>query len=142
MASVNKVILLGHLGQNPDLRYTTNGEAVVNLSLATSETWKDRATGEKREATEWHRVGVFGKPAEIAAQYLSKGSQIYVEGKIRSKKYTDKNGVERVAFEIISDSFTMIGKAPDQATPKAAPKATKQTEVKDDAFMNDDIPFN
>jgi single-strand DNA-binding protein len=105
MASVNKVILLGHLGQNPDLRYTTNGEAVVNLSLATSEHWKDRATGEKREATEWHRIGVFGKPAEIAAQYLSKGSQIYVEGKIRSKKYTDKNGIERVAFEIISDSF-------------------------------------
>jgi single-strand DNA-binding protein len=142
MASVNKVILLGHLGQNPDLRYTTSGEAVVNLSLATSETWKDRATGEKREATEWHRIGVFGKPAEIAAQYLSKGSQIYVEGKIRSKKYTDKNGVERVAFEIISDSFTMIGKAPDQATPKEAPKATKQPEAKDDAFMNDDIPFN
>jgi single-strand DNA-binding protein len=141
MASVNKVILLGHLGQNPDLRYTTSGEAVVNLSLATSETWKDRATGEKREATEWHRIGVFGKPAEIAAQYLSKGSQIYVEGKIRSKKYIDKNGVERVAFEIISDSFTMIGKS-DQATPKAAPKATKQTETKDDAFMNDDIPFN
>jgi single-strand DNA-binding protein len=137
MASVNKVILLGHLGQNPDLRYTTNGEAVVNLSLATSETWKDRATGEKREATEWHRIGVFGKPAEIAAQYLSKGSQIYVEGKIRSKKYTDKNGVERVAFEIISDSFTMIGKAPDQATPKVAPKATKQT----DSTFNDDIPF-
>jgi single-strand DNA-binding protein len=137
MASVNKVILLGFLGQNPDLRYTTNGEAVVNLSLATSETWKDRATGEKREATEWHRIGVFGKPAEIAAQYLSKGSQIYVEGKIRSKKYTDKNGVERVAFEIISDSFTMIGKAPDQATPKAAPKATKQT----DSTFNDDIPF-
>jgi len=137
MASVNKVILLGHLGQNPDLRYTTNGEAVVNLSLATSETWKDRATGEKREATEWHRIGVFGKPAEIAAQYLSKGSQIYVEGKIRSKKYIDKNGIERVAFEIISDSFTMIGKAPDQATPKAAPKATKQT----DSTFNDDIPF-
>jgi len=137
MASVNKVILLGHLGQNPDLRYTTSGEAVVNLSLATSEHWKDRATGEKREATEWHRIGVFGKPAEIAAQYLSKGSQIYVEGKIRSKKYTDKNGVERVAFEIISDSFTMIGKAPDQATPKVAPKATKQT----DSTFNDDIPF-
>ena len=137
MASVNKVILLGHLGQNPDLRYTSSGEPVVNLSLATSETWKDRATGEKREATEWHRIGVFGKPAEIAAQYLSKGSQIYVEGKIRSKKYTDKNGVERVAFEIISDSFTMIGKAPDQATPTVAPKATKQT----DSTFNDDIPF-
>jgi single-strand DNA-binding protein len=138
MASVNKVILLGHLGQNPDLRYTTNGEAVVNLSLATSETWKDRATGEKREATEWHRIGVFGKPAEIAAQYLSKGSQIYVEGKIRSKKYTDKSGIERVAFEIICDSFTMVGKS-DQAAPKAAPKLAPKSEP----FPDDgDIPFN
>jgi single-strand DNA-binding protein len=137
MASVNKVILLGHLGQDPELRHTSGGEPVVNISVATAEQWKDRATGEKREATEWHRVGIFGKPAEIAAQYLRKGSQVFVEGKIRSKKYTDKSGIERVAFEIICDSFTMIGKAPDQATPKAASKATKQT----DSTFNDDIPF-
>jgi single-strand DNA-binding protein len=136
MASVNKVILLGHLGQDPELRHTAGGEPVVNIGLATTEQWKDRATGEKREATEWHRVGIFGKPAEIAAQYLRKGSQIFVEGKIRSKKYTDKSGIERVAFEIICDSFTMVGK-PDQAAPKAAPKATKQT----DSTFNDDIPF-
>jgi single-strand DNA-binding protein len=138
MASVNKVILLGHLGQDPELRYTTGGEPVVNISVATAEQWKDKATGEKREATEWHRVGIFGKPAEIAAQYLRKGSQVFVEGKIRSKKYTDKSGIERVAFEIICDSFTMVGKS-DQATPKAAPKPAPKSEP----FPDDgDIPFN
>lgn len=138
MASVNKVILLGHLGQDPELRYTTGGEPVVNISVATAEQWKDRATGEKREATEWHRVGIFGKPAEIAAQYLRKGSQVFVEGKIRSKKYTDKSGIERVAFEIICDSFTMVGK-PDQAAPKAAPKSAPKSEMPFDG--GDDIPF-
>jgi single-strand DNA-binding protein len=136
MASVNKVILLGHLGQDPELRHTSGGEPVVNISVATAEQWKDRATGEKREATEWHRVGIFGKPAEIAAQYLRKGSQVFVEGKIRSKKYTDKSGIERVAFEIICDSFTMVGK-PDQAAPKAAPKATKQPE----SAFDEDVPY-
>ena len=138
MASVNKVILLGHLGQDPELRYTTGGEPVVNISVATAEQWKDRATGEKREATEWHRIGIFGKPAEIAAQYLRKGSQVFVEGKIRSKKYTDKSGIERVAFEIICDSFTMVGKS-DQATPKAAPKPAPKSEMPFDG--GDDIPF-
>jgi single-strand DNA-binding protein len=137
MASVNKVILLGHLRQDPELRYTTGGEPVVNISVATAEQWKDRATGEKREATEWHRVGIFGKPAEIAAQYLRKGSQVFVEGKIRSKKYTDKSGIERVAFEIICDSFTMVGKS-DQATPKAAPKLAPKSEPFPD---HDDVPF-
>ena len=137
MSSVNKVILLGHLGRDPELRYTSGGEAVVNLALATSEQWKDRVTNEKREATEWHRVGIFGKPAEIAAQYLKKGSQVFVEGKIRSKKYIDKTGAERVAFEIISDSFKMLGK-PDQAAPKAAPQAAPKPEPFPD---DDDIPF-
>lgn len=138
MASVNKVILLGHLGQDPELRYTTGGEPVVNISVATAEQWKDRITGEKREATEWHRVGIFGKPAEIAAQYLRKGSQVFVEGKIRSKKYTDKSGIERIAFEIICDSFTMVGK-PDQAAPKATPKPAPKSEMPFDG--GDDIPF-
>lgn len=139
MASVNKVILLGHLGQDPELRYTTGGEPVVNISVATAEQWKDRATGEKREATEWHRVGIFGKPAEVAAQYLRKGSQVFIEGKIRSKKYTDKSGVERVAFEIICDSFTMVGRPLDQAAPKAAPKSAPKSEMPFDD--GDDIPF-
>lgn len=147
MASVNKVILVGYVGQNPEIRYTSSGEAVVNLSLATSEQWSDRQTGEKREATEWHRIGIFGKPAEIAAKYISKGSPLYVEGKIRSKKYTDKNGIERVAFEIISDQFKMLGKASESADYKAAPKAAPATLVAPQATKNsndsfdDDIPW-
>jgi single-strand DNA-binding protein len=110
MASVNKVILLGRLGSDPEVRYTQAGDAVVNLSIATSEQWKDKATGTNKEQTEWHRVGIFGKPAEIAAQYLRKGSQLYVEGKIRYKKYNDKDGVERLSVEILSESFKMLGK--------------------------------
>lgn len=139
MASVNRVIILGFLGQDPEVRYTQTGEAVVNLNIATSEQWKDKATGEKREATEWHRVGIFGKPAEIAGQYLTKGSQVYVEGKIRSKKYKDKDGIERTAFEILCESFKMLGK-PNDAKP-AAPKqqAVKQQAAHDD--MDDLIPF-
>lgn len=138
MASVNKVILIGHLGQDPEVRHTSNGDAVVNLNIATSEQWKDKATGEKREATEWHRVGIFGKAAEIAGQYLVKGSQVFVEGRIRSKKYTDKDGIERTAFEIMCESFKMLGKGseakPTATKPKAKPEATH-----DD--MNDPIPF-
>ena len=137
MASVNRVILLGNLGQDPEIRYTSNGEAVVNVSLATSESWKDKATGEKKEATEWHRVSFFGKAAEIIAQYQKKGSSIYVEGKIRSKKYTDKDGIERTAFEILAESFKMIGNKSNDSAP-AKPK--RQAEPIDDG-MNDPIPF-
>ena len=86
MSSINKVIIVGRLGQDPEIRYTQSGDAALNISVATSESWKDKATGEKREATEWHRVSIFGKPAEIAAQYLRKGSLIYVEGKNKTKK--------------------------------------------------------
>ncbi len=138
MASVNKVILVGHLGNDPEIRYTNSGEAAVNISLATSEQWKDKASGEQKEQTEWHRVSFFGKSAEIVAQYLRKGSQIYVEGKIRSKKYTDKSGNERTAFEIISESFKMLGSKSDSGNSKAAKAPAKQQP--DD--MNDDIPFN
>lgn len=141
MASVNKVILLGHLGQDPEVRYTQSGEAVVNLNVATSEQWKDKNSGEKREATEWHRVGIFGKPAEIAGQYLKKGSQVYVEGKIRSKKYTDKDGIERTAFEILCDSFKMIGKS--EGAKPAEPKPKQQATAPNNApEFEDDIPFN
>jgi single-strand DNA-binding protein len=138
MASVNRVILIGFLGQNPEVRYTGSGEAVVNLNVATSEQWKDKATGEKREATEWHRVGIFGKAAEIAGQYLVKGSQVYVEGKIRSKKYTDKDGIERTAFEIMCESFKMLGKVGEAKQETAKPKP-KAEAAHDD--MNDPIPF-
>lgn len=139
MASVNKVILVGHLGQDPELRYTSGGEAVVNLNIATSEQWKDKATGEKREATEWHRVGIFGKPAEIAGQYLTKGSQVYVEGKIRSKKYKDKEGIERTAFEILCDSFKMLGKG-GEAKPAAPTKPKPKAEAAPSDF-DDEVPF-
>lgn len=140
MASVNRVILVGHIGQDPELRYTSSGEAAANVSLATSEQWKDKATGEQKEQTEWHRVSFFGKSAEIVCQYLRKGSQIYVEGKIRSKKYTDKTGVERTAFEIISESFKMLGGKPDSGNNKAA-KAAPAKQSPPENNMNDDIPF-
>ena len=132
---INKVILLGRIGQDPELKYTAKGDAAVNLSLATSESWKDKATGEKKEATEWHRISIFGKPAEIAAQYVRKGTLLYVEGKIRSKKYTDKQGIERTAFEIQSENFQMIG---GNKTDKPAPKQEQKTE---DEFQDSDIPF-
>lgn len=131
--TVNKVILVGRIGQDPEVRYTQAGDAVVNLSLATSESWKNK-NGEKQEATEWHRISFFGKPAEIVGQYVQKGSQLYIEGKIKSKKYTDKQGVERVAFEIAADTFKMLGGKPDQTKPQ-----TKQTAPVDD--VNDPIPF-
>jgi len=133
--SVNKVILIGRVGQDPELRYTSTGDAVINLSLATTETWKNKA-GEKQEATEWHRVNFFGKPAEIIGKYVRKGSQLYVEGKIKTKKYTDKQGIEKYAFEIQSDAFKLIGSKPDDSQKQA----TKETApIYDD--MNDKIPF-
>jgi single-strand DNA-binding protein len=138
MASVNKVILIGHIGQDPEMRHLANGDTATNISLATSEQWKDKATGEQKEQTEWHRVSFFGKQAEIVCQYLKKGSQIYVEGKIRSKKYTDKSGIERTAFEIISESFKMLGSKSDSGNGKAA-KAPAKQQPDDD--MNDPIPF-
>ena len=137
MASVNKAIIVGHLGQDPELRYTSSGEAAANISVATSEQWKDKHSGEQKEQTEWHRISFFGKPAEIVCQYLRKGSQIYVEGKIRSKKYTDKNGIERTAFEIIAESFKMLGsKTESGSTKKAAPAVKPQSDI-----PHDDIPF-
>lgn len=109
MASVNKAILVGHLGKDPELRYTASGEALCNFTVATSESWKDKATGEKKEQTEWHRVSFFGKLAEICGQYLKKGSQVYVEGSIRTRKWTDQNGQERYTTEIRGDDMKMLG---------------------------------
>jgi single-strand DNA-binding protein len=109
MASVNKVILVGNLGKDPETRYTTSGEAIANITLATTDTWKDKATGEKKEATEWHRVAFFGKLAEIVGQYLKKGRQVYVEGSLRTRKWTDKEGHERYTTEIIASEMKMLG---------------------------------
>lgn len=109
MASVNKVILVGNLGADPETRYMPNGDAVANVRLATTESWKDKATGEKREITEWHRVVFYRKLAEIVGQYLKKGSAVYVEGRIRTRKWQDKEGQERYTTEIEANEMQMLG---------------------------------
>ncbi|MBZ2279619.1 MAG: single-stranded DNA-binding protein, partial [Buchnera aphidicola] len=109
---INKVILIGHLGQDPEVRYMPNGNAVVNMTLATSENWKDKNTGENKEKTEWHRIVLFGKLAEIAGEYLRKGSQVYIEGSLQTRKWQDQNGLERYTTEIlvnIGGTMQMLG---------------------------------
>ena len=108
MASVNKVILLGNLGRDPETRYTTGGDAVTNLRIATTETWKDKS-GEKQEKTEWHTVVLFGRQAEIAGEYLKKGRSVYIEGRLQTRKYTDKEGVEKYSTEIVGDRMQLLG---------------------------------
>src|SRR5512137_2613075 len=108
MASVNKVILIGNLGRDPETRYTTGGDAVTNLSLATTDTWKDKS-GEKQERTEWHRVVLFGRQAEVAGEYLKKGRPVYIEGRLQTRKYTDKEGVEKYSTEIVADRMQLLG---------------------------------
>jgi single-strand DNA-binding protein len=156
MASVNKVILVGNLGRDPDMRYLPSGDAVANLALATTDKFKNKA-GEMQEATEWHRISFFGRQAEICGQYLKKGSQIYVEGSLRTRKYTDKDGVEKYATEIRGDRMQMLGSkggggmadmddssytpqaAPKPAPRPSAPAARPASSGFDD--MEDDIPF-
>ncbi|MBK4736010.1 single-stranded DNA-binding protein [Noviherbaspirillum pedocola] len=107
--TVNKVTLIGYLGRDPDTRAMTSGDTATNIALATTDTWKDKATGEKREQTEWHRVAFYGKLAEIADKYLRKGSLVYIEGSLRTRKYTDKDGVEKYVVEIRADDMRMLG---------------------------------
>jgi len=125
MASLNKVQLIGHLGKDPETRYMPNGDQVTNITVATSEQWTDKATNEKREATEWHRVVFFRRLAEIAGQYLKKGSQVYLEGKLKTRKWQDKEGQDRYTTEIHADSLKMLSKRPDGAG-GAAPPAPAQ----------------
>ena len=106
---INKVILVGNLGQDPETRYMPSGSAVTNFTVATNESWKDKQTGEQKERTEWHRVAMFNRLAEIAAEYLRKGSQIYIEGKLRTRKWQDRDGNERYTTEIIADEMQMLG---------------------------------
>lgn len=112
---INKVIVVGHLGQDPDVRYTRAGDAVASLSLATGETWKDKQTGEEREKTEWHRVSLFGKLAEVAGEYLKKGAQVYIEGKLQTRKWQDNDGQDRYTTEIVVQGYDgvmqMLGRA-------------------------------
>ena len=109
MASVNKVIIVGNLGRDPEIRYMPSGDAIATLAVATTDKWKDKASGEQKEATEWHRISAFGKLAEIMGQYLKKGSQVYVEGRLKTRKYTDKDGVEKYSTEIVCDTMQMLG---------------------------------
>lgn len=134
---LNKVILIGRLGRDPETRYMPNGEAVCNFSVATSEKYTDK-NGQRQEATEWHEVTMFRKLAEIAGQYLTKGSQVYIEGKIKSRKYTDKNGVERTAYDIIANEMKMLGG--NAQTPAQTPAQKQQlAQAQDD--ISDDVPF-
>jgi single-strand DNA-binding protein len=166
MASVNKVIIVGNLGRDPETRSFPNGDQVANVTIATTDRYKDKTSGEMKEITEWHRVSFFGRLAEIAGQYLRKGSQVYVEGSLRTRKWTDKDGVEKYSTEIRADSMQMLGsrqgmggasgadeggydappsRAPAARAPASAPRqAPASTPAKaasgfDD--MDDDIPF-
>lgn len=144
MASVNKVILIGNLGADPEMRYLPSGEAVANLRLATTDTWKDKS-GEKHEQTEWHRVSFFGRQAEVCGEYLKKGSPIYVEGSIRTRKWQDKEGQDRYTTEIRGDRMQMLGgrsggSADFGTPPSAGADKDKPASGPFDA-MEDDIPF-
>jgi single-strand DNA-binding protein len=145
---VNKVILVGNLGADPEKRSTQTGTTITTLSLATSESWRDKQSGEQRERTEWHRVKLFGKLGDIAADYLAKGRQVYIEGSIRTDKYTDKHGIERYATDIIASEMQMLGNQSDSASRQAAPAGNTQGAPAQPAavgagngFQEDDIPF-
>lgn len=138
MASVNRVILIGNLGKDPDSRYLASGDAVCTLSIATSEQWKDKATGEKKEAVEWHRVTTFGKLAEICGQYLKKGSSVYIEGSLRTNKWKDKDGQDRYTTEIRADTMKMLG---GSAGPQPKEQDKKPAPAGGFDSMDSDIPF-
>ena len=168
MASVNKVIIVGNLGRDPEIRYMPSGDAIANIAVATSFRSKDRNTGEQKEQTEWHRISFFGRLAEVVGQYLKKGSSVYVEGRLQTRKYTDKDGIERYSTDIIAENMQMLGgragggmgggddmgdmggyessaPAPRQAPQRQAPPAPAARPAPKPApnfsDMDDDIPF-
>ncbi|WP_034948911.1 single-stranded DNA-binding protein [Erwinia oleae] len=161
---VNKVILVGNLGQDPEVRYTPNGKAVTGLSLATSESWRDKQTGENRENTEWHRVVLFGKLAEVAGEYLRKGSQVYIEGQLRTRKWTDNSGTDRWTTEVVvgvNGTMQMLGGGRNNSSstsgnnaqsgqqsgwgqpqqPQQTPSAPRNPQNEPPMDFDDDIPF-
>lgn len=151
---VNKVILVGNLGQDPEVRYLPNGGAVANITLATSESWRDKATGEQKEQTEWHRVVLFGKLAEVAGEYLRKGSQVYIEGQLRTRKWTDQSGVEKYTTEVlvnVSGVMQMLGgkqgsneqsTTPRNSSQQRSQPAQQQSQHSEPPMdFSDDIPF-
>jgi len=141
---INKVILVGNLGSDPEVRYTASGDAVANVNVATAESWKDKQTGEKQERTEWHRVVMFKRLGEIAGEYLKKGSQVYIEGKLQTRKWQDKNGNDRYTTEIVANDMQMLGSRGgsssynNESAPPAAQPATASAGTDD---FDDDIPF-
>ncbi len=144
---INKVILVGNLGNDPETRYMPSGSAVTNITVATNESWKDKQTGEQKDRTEWHKVAMFNRLAEVAAEYLRKGSQVYIEGKLRTRKWQDKNGQDRWTTEIIADEMQMLGgrggsgggSAPMSSSSDSAPSSAPPQPGPDD--FDDDIPF-
>lgn len=137
MASVNKVILVGNLGADPETRYLSSGDAVTNVRLATTESWKDKASGEKKEMTEWHRVVFYRRLAEIAGQYLKKGSSVYIEGRLRTRKWQDKDGQDRYTTEIVGSEMKMLsGKGDGESRSAPAPAASNAGND-----FDDDVPF-
>jgi single-strand DNA-binding protein len=161
MASVNKVILIGNLGRDPEVRYAPSGSAIANVTIATTRQWKNKDSGERQEETEWHRVVFYDRLAEIAGEYLKKGKSVYIEGRLKTRKWTDKDGVEKYTTEIIANEMTMLGgregggmggggdaemgsapaprSAPARQAPAAKPAPAKSSTGFDD--MDDDIPF-
>ena len=141
---VNKVILVGNLGQKPEMRYTATQTAVANLSIATTESWKDKESGENRDKTEWHRVVFFGNLAEIAERYLDKGSSVYVEGKIQTRKWQDKDGNDRYTTEVLGNQLTMLGSRSSSDSSNQTDNSSNTPFPDDDSgegLSDDDIPF-
>ena len=142
--SVNKVILVGHVGQDPEQRFTQSGTAITNLSIATNESWKNQ-NGELQDRTEWHRIVLYGKMAETAKQYLQRGQQIYVEGRLATNEWTDKNDIKRKTTEVRCDAFTMLGKKSDGNTQFSPNQPSSESQVAnintDDDDDDDDLPF-
>ena len=135
--SLNKVILIGNLGQDPEARFTPQGTAVCNLSVATNESWKDQS-GEMQDRTEWHRVVMYGRMAETATEYMKKGQMVYVEGRLHTREWEDQNQIKRRTTEIRCDNFTMLGKRSDSSSP---PSTNPDSSMKPESGMDDDLPF-
>lgn len=155
-SGINKVILVGNLGQDPEVKYMPNGEAVVNVSIATSETWKDKATGENRDKTEWHRVVMFRRLGEIAGEYLKKGSKVYIEGKLQTRKWQAQDGSDRYTTEVVANDMQMLDSRGQgggmgagasaaaggfSSTPQPKPAPTNAPAASNNEVFDDDIPF-
>lgn len=151
MASVNKCIIVGNLGRDPEIRHSPDGTAVANMSVATTSKWKDKNSGEWREDVEWHRVVMYGRTAEVAGQYLKKGSAVYIEGRLKTRKWEDKQGVDRYTTEIVADNMQMLGGRDEQAQGDSTPKqqygqpqqsyGQPKPQAQDIGDMDSDIPF-